>query len=144
MNESADEKITEVSPPEAYEILGRDRAAVLIDVRSRVEFDYVGHPDGAVNIPWKDAPDWRVDPGFVAKVRESLAGSAGQPPPESRTLLMLCRSGGRSMSAARELRKHGFEKVINVAEGFEGDLDGERHRGTLNGWRFHGLPWEQT
>ena len=33
---------------------------------------------------------------------------------------------------------------VNVAEGFEGDLDGERHRGNLNGWKARGLSWRQS
>ena len=65
-------------------------------------------------------------------------------PPEDTTVLMLCRSGARSMNAAIELKKNGFSNVINIAEGFEGALDKNQHRGNIGGWRFHNLPWEQT
>ena len=60
------------------------------------------------------------------------------------TVLTLCRSGKRSMLAATLLEEQGYKDTVNIAEGFEGDPDGNRHRGNLNGWRFHGLPWEQT
>lgn len=59
------------------------------------------------------------------------------------TVLLLCRSGKRSALAAEEATKAGFTHVYNVLEGFEGDLDDESHRGTLEGWRFRGLPWVQ-
>lgn len=145
MSQETAGQVGEVGPREAQAILEREPDAVLVDVRSKVEYDYVGHPPQAINIPWKDAPDWRVDPGFAGKVRDGIKALAGgDAPPESRTVLTLCRSGGRSRSAAEELQRHGFRRVVNVAEGFEGDLDQHRHRSNLNGWRFHGLPWEQT
>lgn len=137
-------EIGEVLPPQAYEILVSEPDAVLLDVRSRVEFDYVGHPPGAINIPWQEAPDWDVDPAFVTRVRQSLEAVRPDQAVEELTLLTLCRSGGRSMAAAKQLTEKGFSRVINIAEGFEGGLDADRHRGKLGGWRFHQLPWEQT
>jgi rhodanese-related sulfurtransferase len=132
-----------VNPRQAYEMLMRDPQAVLIDVRTRIEFDYVGHPPGALHIPWKEYPDWNVNPDFIASVRAQLAvRDAGNV--EDIPVLLLCRSGNRSQSAAEELSKHGFTRVYNIEEGFEGDKDTQNHRGTLNGWRFRGLPWEQT
>jgi rhodanese-related sulfurtransferase len=132
-----DQKIPEITPLQAYEILKSDKSAVLIDVRTAPEFEYVGHPPDAINIPWHGPP------GFVDKVRRSLDQIGGGASPEAMTVLAICRSGKRSMAAASELAAAGFTKVFNVAEGFEGDLDAERHRGRINGWRFHGLPWEQ-
>ena len=137
--------IDEVTPPEAWDILVNNPQAILLDVRSRAEFEYVGHPPGAINIPWKDAPDWQVDSGFVEKVRALLA--TRYPDTECReelTVLMLCRSGARSRSAGVALQEQGFARVYNVAEGFEGDRDKHNHRNTINGWRVHGLPWEQS
>lgn len=134
-----------VSPKQAWEMLESDPDAVVLDVRSRVEFDYVGHPVGAVNVPWQEAPDWHVDPEFVDKVRARLRQvGAGRDPASTLTVLALCRSGNRSEAAADALSGAGFKRVYNIAEGFEGDRDGNKHRGSLNGWRFHGLPWEQT
>lgn len=126
-------------------MLRDDPQAVLLDVRSQVEFSYVGHPPGAINIPWKDAPDWCVDDRFVNKVRAALAERfPARERPEDIPVLALCRSGARSRSAGEALQEQGFTRVYNVAEGFEGDLDEHRHRNTVNGWRVHGLPWEQS
>ncbi len=135
--------IDEVTPPQAWKILNSEEPSVLLDVRSKVEFDYVGHPSGAINVPWQEAPDWEVDPEFVEKVRARLQ-SAGKGNPEEQTILTLCRSGKRSMDAGIRLAQSGFKKVINIAEGFEGDLDEKKHRGNINGWQFYKLPWEQT
>lgn len=137
--------IKEVNPAEAWQILRDDPQAVLLDVRSRVEFSYVGHPPDAINVPWKDAPDWRVDSGFVDRVRAALAERfPALERYEDVIVLALCRSGARSRSAGEALQEQGFARVYNVAEGFEGDLDENRHRNTINGWRVHGLPWEQS
>jgi len=135
--------IEDILPPEAWKILQSDPGAVLLDVRSKVEFNFVGHPPGAVNVPWQEAPEWKVDPQFVEKVRDALK-ARGLEKPEDGNILAMCRSGARSRSAGEALAALGFKHVVNVAEGFEGDLDGQKHRGNVNGWRFHGLPWEQT
>ena len=95
-------------------------------------------------VPWQDYPDWRADPDFVAKVAQKLETMRPDSPPQDVPVLAICRSGARSMAAARVLAEAGFGQVYNIREGFEGDRDADRHRGTVNGWRFHGLPWEQT
>lgn len=137
--------VTEVSPQTAWEILKEDPGAVLIDVRSTMEYDYVGHPLGAINIPWKDAPEWRINKNFVESVEEMLLSRQEiNTEIKSLPLLLICRSGKRSHDAAEELLRHGFRNVYNVAEGFEGDRDDEKHRSTINGWRLHNLPWEQS
>ena len=137
--------VTEISPLTAWEILKEDPGAVLIDVRSTMEYDYVGHPLGAINIPWKDAPEWRINKNFVESVEEMLLSRQEiNTEIKSLLLLLICRSGKRSHDAAEELLRHGFRSVYNVAEGFEGDRDDEKHRSTINGWRLHNLPWEQS
>lgn len=136
--------IPDISPPEAWERLQQDAGAVLLDVRSTMEYQYVGHPVGAVHVPLKEPPGWRDDPEFVAKVRAALAERAGGRPVEDLPILAICRSGKRSAVAAEALLRQGFHEVYNIAEGFEGDLDEQHHRNTVNGWRFHNLPWEQT
>ncbi len=137
--------LKEVSPLEAHEILEQQENAVLIDVRSTMEYNFVGHPLNAIHVPVKEPPGWDIQPEFVEKVRAFLA--------EHRTennqlddvpVLMLCRSGQRSALAGEMLIKDGFTSVYNVLEGFEGDKDENGHRNTINGWRFHRLPWEQT
>jgi rhodanese-related sulfurtransferase len=134
--------IKNVDPPEAHRILERDADAVLIDVRSRVEFEYVGHPIGAVHIPWKEFPDWDVNPRFVDDVAAILRerGNTRKDGP----ILAICRSGARSMAALQTLGEHGYTVLYNVDEGFEGDKDDQNHRNTVNGWRARGLPWEQS
>jgi len=133
--------IEQLTPLQAWEVLQNEPDAVLVDVRSQMEFSYVGHPVGAVLVPWQEPPDWRVLPDFVERLRRALP--AAQTPPEQRPLLLLCRSGHRSQEAAQALAAAGFVRLANVVEGFEGDRDAEGRRGTLGGWRFHGLPWEQ-
>lgn len=131
--------VAEVNPKQAWNILRDKPTAILLDVRSKVEFDYVGHPVDAVHVPLQEAPDWQTDPDFVQKVIERLGESS-----RDITILTICRSGKRSMLAAQLLEAQGYTHTANIAEGFEGDLDENRHRGNVNGWRFHGLPWEQT
>lgn len=141
MSETA---VKELNPPEAWEILESDPDAILIDVRTSMEFEYVGHPLNSVNIPWMEAPDWQVDTGFVNKVRELLSHRPISKDTEEVPILAICRSGKRSEAAAKALRAEGFRNVYNVTEGFEGDRDGEKHRSRINGWRYHNLPWEQS
>ena len=99
---------------------------------------YVGHPVGAEHVAWQEAPDWEIDPDFASKVKRLLKGNIERP------VLVICRSGQRSVDACRALEEAGFTQAINVLEGFEGSLDEDFHRGTLGGWRYHGLPWQQS
>ncbi|MGE0486759.1 MAG: rhodanese-like domain-containing protein [Gammaproteobacteria bacterium] len=138
----SDDNIKRVTPPEAARVLADDPTAILIDVRSKVEFDYVGHPAGATNVMWKDYPGWQENPAFVDEVRAVLAASGGDQ--VSRPVLAICRSGARSLAAAKALVAAGYTNLYNVEEGFEGDKDGAGHRRTVSGWLAHGLPWEQT
>ena len=121
----------------AHAALQANAQALLIDVRDPVEFSFVGHPVGAVNIPWKFAPDMRPNPDFLAKVREVAADPASP-------LFLLCRSGQRSLAAAKALAEAGYIDLTNIEEGFEGPMDADKHRSTVAGWRFVGLPWEQS
>jgi rhodanese-related sulfurtransferase len=129
--------IKNIDPRQTWAAINSNSAAVLLDVRDRIEFGFVGHALGAVNIPWKDAPDWKPNPNFVDEVRQRI------PNPETPIYLM-CRSGQRSMDAAKALAAAGYRDLTNVDEGFEGALDEQKHRSTLGGWRFHGLPWQQS
>ena len=133
-------EVKDIRALEAAGILRQDPNAVLIDVRTTMEFEYVGHPVGALHIPWMEAPEWRVVPEFAERVRAVL-GERGRA--EDTTVLTLCRSGKRSRAAAECLAGAGFTHVYNVSDGFEGDRDGQKHRSSINGWRHHGLPWEQ-
>lgn len=135
-------RILLINPIEASTILDQDPNARLIDVRSKVEFEYVGHPLNAIHIPWKEFPEWSENPNFVADVDAKLADDGNTN--KDRVLLMLCRSGVRSLHAGQALLNSGYTRVHNVEGGFEGEPDAQKHRGNTNGWRFHGLPWEQS
>lgn len=125
-------------PAEAWEFLERTPDALFIDCRSDAEFFFVGHPKGAVHVAWFDGVDWEPNPHFVGEVRK-LAGNT-----TDRPILLICRSGRRSVDSGLALEGAGFSQIYNVLHGFEGDLDDRRQRGHINGWRHDGLPWEQT
>ena len=127
-----------LDPRAAFAYLQENPQAVLVDCRTEIEHMYVGHPVGAEHVAWQEAPDWEIDPDFAAKVKRVLKGDVERP------VLLICRSGHRSIHAGDALEAAGFTNVINVLEGFEGPLDDDFHRGTLGGWRFRGLPWQQS
>lgn len=129
--------IENLSPQQTWELLQHDQTAVLVDVRTQMEHAYVGHPIGAIHIPWKEAPGWEINVNFVDSVKK-LVTNPNTP------VLLLCRSGQRSLAAAQALQEAGFTRPINIVDGFEGALDANKHRGNLSGWRFCGLPWEQN
>jgi len=132
----------DVPPKKAWDILGSEKDAVLIDVRTDAEWVYVGLPDLArlgkepVKIAWQEFPAMQVNPKFVDAVKAAA-------PKKDAPLLFLCRSGQRSKSAAIAMTAAGYERCYNIAEGFEGDKDANAHRATLNGWKVAGLPWKQ-
>jgi len=129
--------IENLDPRQCWDLLQQNTRAVLVDVRTKIEHAFVGHPPGAVHIAWKEAPDWQVNPRFVAEVEQLV-------PDKRAPVLLLCRSGQRSLDAAKALEEAGYQHLINIVDGFEGALDENKHRGSLGGWRFHGLPWEQS
>lgn len=126
--------------------LESDKAAVLIDVRTRSEWAFVGVPDLArldkrlVAVEWQTFPDNRIDPGFAERLRGQLDAAGVK---EGDELFFICRSGGRSRMAAEAMAQAGYSRCRNVADGFEGPLDAERHRGRVAGWKAAGLPWIQ-
>jgi rhodanese-related sulfurtransferase len=111
--------------------------AVLIDVRTAIEHSFVGHPPKAIHVAWKEFPGMQFNHAFVQQVQQHA-------PDKSAPVLLLCRSGQRSVDAAKALEANGYTHLINILEGFEGPLDENKHRGSLGGWRFHGLPWQQS
>lgn len=122
-----------VTPPEAW-LLVQHGVAKLVDVRTAPEFKFVGHVPNSKNVEWhgKD-PVPRMQ--FLKALRDTVT-------PDT-TVLLICRSGVRSHAAANVAAEAGFERVYNVLEGFEGQIDTARQRSKVNGWRFAGLPWEQ-
>ena len=132
----------DLQPAEAWALLQKDPKAVLVDVRTVPEWNFVGVPrlDGlgkeTLCISWQAYPAMARNESFVAEVASK--GVAKDQP-----VLLLCRSGARSRAAAIALTAAGFGPCYNVAEGFEGDRDGELHRGSVGGWKVAGLPWAQ-
>jgi rhodanese-related sulfurtransferase len=122
-----------VTPPEAWQLV-RSGAARLIDVRTAAEFKFVGHVPGTVNVEWH---------GRDEAPREAFLRALKAAVPTAEAALLICRSGVRSHAAAQAAFEAGHARVYNVLEGFEGQIDHRRQRGHVNGWRFHGLPWEQ-
>jgi rhodanese-related sulfurtransferase len=129
--------IENLNPRQAWDLLQQNADAVLVDVRTKLEHAFVGHPLGALHIAWKEAPHWQVNSTFVVEVERLV-------PDKNAPVLLLCRSGQRSLDAAKALEEAGFKRPINIVDGFEGPLDQHNHRGNLGGWRFNGLPWEQS
>ena len=123
-----------IRPVEAWQRV-RSGAAILLDVRTIEERAYVGRVPGSLHVPWATGTAMTRNPHFVRQVGALL--------PRDASIVVLCRSGRRSAAAAAALQKAGFAQAVNVEEGFEGNLDGNGHRGTADGWRFHGLPWVQ-
>ena len=134
----------DVSPRDAWGVLAGEAGAVLVDCRSLAEWTWVGNPDlsslgkRVVRIEWQrwNGAAMSLNPDFVAEVKR--AGVAADA-----TVVLLCRSGGRSKSAAIALTAAGFEKCLNLAGGFEGPHDGAKRRGSLAGWKAQNLPWIQ-
>ena len=140
----SDIALQSITPQQAWDMLQENPRSVLIDIRSNMEYLFVGHPAGAVHIPWIDEPDWTVNPHFVTEVRQlMLGGISCTEEGECAPIILICRSGKRSVDAGHALISGGFSAVYHIDEGFEGDLDEHHHRSALGGWRFRGLPWEQ-
>ena len=134
-------KIASVSPIEAWNILVNHAESILIDVRTRAEWHFVGVPnlspiEKAVQmIEWTKG-DGTPNGDFIHQVQSII-------PQSNTSLLFLCRSGVRSHHAAQEMCQRHQGRCYNILEGFEGTLDTDGHRGTVGGWKFHGLPWLQ-
>jgi rhodanese-related sulfurtransferase len=131
----------DVTPSDAWSELGNDKAAQLVDVRTKPEWAFVGVPDLArhgkkpVLLAWQDYPAMQVNPNFAAELARAV-------PDRNAPLYFLCRSGARSRAAAMAATEAGYKSCYNILDGFEGGLDPARHRGKA-GWKAAGLPWLQ-
>jgi rhodanese-related sulfurtransferase len=123
----------DITPETANEWM-QSGAAVMVDVRTEAELAWVGFVPGAVSVPWKQWPGMAVNPKFDEAVKAAANG---------KKIVLLCRSGVRSIAAAQRATEMGLE-AYNILEGFEGDGDSNGHRGTQGGWRMRGLPWRQN
>lgn len=132
----------DITPKQAWEMLSENPDAVLIDVRTAAEWAWVGQVDlSGINkqhqcVEWNRFPGGVPNENFIHEIAE-LNSDKGTP------LLFLCRSGVRSKYAAIAMTQAGFAICYNISGGFEGDPNDERHRASVNGWKFDGLPWIQ-
>jgi len=133
----------DVTPATAWKILNENKDAILIDVRTRAEWTYVGLPDldslarKPALLEWQVFPGMQPNPDFVAALSHAVPG-------RETPLLFLCRSGARSAAAAKAMSAAGYSTCLNVSDGFEGPLDAHARRGATRGWKAAGLPWRQT
>ncbi len=132
----AAEELQGVDSRTAYRMVLDDPAHThIIDVRTRAEYEFVGHPDlpnGVPNIPFKFYPGWRLNTHFVTDVAKRFG--------KDEVLITMCRSGKRAQAAARQLLEHGFQRVYYMTDSFEGPKDAQGHR-TVGGWKVNGLPY---
>jgi rhodanese-related sulfurtransferase len=136
-------KLKTITSLEAWNIIRQDPRTLLIDVRSSMEYLFVGHPKGALHIPWIDEPDWVINEDFVTEIRKLALGGVKASSTDDVPIILICRSGNRSDEAGKLLVASGIRNVYHIDDGFEGKLDENHHRSTLGGWRYHDLPWEQ-
>lgn len=148
MSDSKEFDIPEANPAQAWDALAADPSAVLVDVRTIAEWDYVGEPvldaigKEMLKVEWMEFPEMTRNDFFA----DELLSQFGDTDPS--TVYFICRSGRRSKVAAEcllaKLAGTGREiACVNVSEGFEGDHDADNHRGKINGWKVRGLPWKQ-
>ncbi len=122
--------------PAEAQALREAAAAIIVDVRSRAELDFVGRIPGSVEIELKTWPGMQANPDFVQQLKQAVPADA--------KVMFICRSGARSHDAAMAAKAAGYDAAYNVLEGFEGDRDPSGHRNTVGGWRAAGLPWTQS
>jgi rhodanese-related sulfurtransferase len=133
----------DVAPATSWKILKEHKEAMLVDVRTRPEWNFVGLPDlealakKPVLIEWQVFPSMQPNPDFATALSGALAD-------KDAPVLFLCRSGARSAAAAKAMTAAGYSTCLNVADGFEGPLNAEAKRGSAGGWKAAGLPWRQT
>ena len=130
----ADGYAGDISPVQAYAWLTTGQL-VVVDVRSDAEREWVGYVPGAIAIAWKQWPGMVPNANFDSALQTSVAPGG--------KVAFLCRSGVRSIAAARRATELGLQ-AYNILDGFEGNLDADAHRNTTGGWRKAGLPWRQN
>jgi len=124
----------DVTPEEALMLVSAGLAR-LIDVRTPEERKFVGYPPQSVHIAWATGTSFTRNPRFLRELEAKAR--------KDEILLMVCRSGSRSVAAAEAATKGQFAQAFSVLEGFEGELSADGHRNSSGGWKFRGLPWTQ-
>ncbi len=134
--------VPDIMPADAWQMLKDERNVFMVDVRTQAEWAFVGVPDlneigkELYYISWQSYPTMELNGLFV----EQLSKLVGH----DDVIIFICRTGGRSMSAAVAAKNAGFNTCYNLSGGFEGDIDNKGHRGMLNGWKASNLPWRQN
>ena len=123
----------ELTPQEAFNILQAEPGAVLVDVRSRAELELVGYVPQSTHIEWAFYPGMVANADFANQLQKQLD--------KELTLIFMCRTGGRSHSAAVMANQLGYHNIYNMLEGFEGEANYLKQRTLINGWKHAGLPW---
>lgn len=122
-----------VTPQEAYALISRDSNVVLVDVRSRAELELVGRVPVATHVEWAFYPGMVANADFAAQLQAQVD--------KSRTVIFMCRTGGRSHNAALLAQQLGYGNAYNMIEGFEGQANALKQRTLIDGWKHAGLPW---
>jgi len=140
----------DATPTEALRMVLKDKEhTFIVDVRTRPEYDFLGHPTMALHVPLKFWTGKMGPKGYALEDNPNFAKDLlARFNPKTDTLIFMCRSGHRSCLAAEAATKAGWpaDKVFNMLGGFEGDkikcelsiYDGKR---VLGGWKNEGLPW---
>ena len=123
-------------PTEAHQLLQQQNSAKLVDVRTKAEWEWVGRTPQAVLVEWNTWPSGQANPAFLEQLSTQVPGL-------DTPVLFMCRSGGRSNSAAAAAARAGYTRAYNVLQGFEGDKNEKGQRNSVGGWRAAGLPWSQ-
>ncbi len=132
----------EIMPRQAFDFLGNNPDARLVDVRTMPEWSFVGYPDIGVfrqeliRLSWRFYPTMQRNTAFEEQLEAIV-------PDKAAPLLFICRTGGRSLDAAIAMAARGYRACYNVTGGFEGEVDVHCHRGYVNGWKAEQLPWRQ-
>ena len=133
----------DISPSQAWQMLVDNPNTVLVDVRTPEEWAFVGVPNlegigrKVCGVPWAIYPNMSLNPAFIEHVKDQAG------PDKNTPMVLLCRSGVRSVFAARALTEAGFTSCFNILDGFEGNPDDNGHRGKCSGWKADGLAWQQ-
>ena len=125
----------DIAPGEAWQLV-QSGEATLVDVRTAEELHWVGRVPGALHVEWAVGREQARNPDFIEQLEAQV--------PKDRQVLFLCRSGARSVGAAKAATQAGYRSAWNVLHGFEGPLDSQKQRGRIGGWRAAGLPWLQS
>lgn len=133
--------VGEIMAGEIWEYL-QENDSVVVDVRTNAEWKFVGTPDlnstksQLLCLEWLKYPDFEANSHFITDIMRLIQD-------ENMPIFFLCKTGGRSAMAANAAAQFGYKNCFNIMHGFEGDHDGNLHRGFVNGWKAEGLPWKQ-